>query len=130
MSCAHGTGVICSNCFQPGVRYSTSDTVFIPNPDGIMAIKKISKEELTEMYPQQEIRKTALLDELARLEHDQWCDWAKEIIDTEHISKERSERWLGVFRRDYSSLTIEEKYEDYKYAERVLWAVKKHLGIR
>lgn len=77
-----------------------------------------------------EKRKTELLDALAELEHKQWKDWALAILDSEYISKSRSERWLNLIDRGWSELSPDEKFKDYEYAEKVLWLLKKHLGIR
>lgn len=78
----------------------------------------------------QEKRKTDLLEELAKLEHDQWKSWALNLIDTEDLSRTRVERWKKTCFKSYNELTEEEKDQDRIWAEQVLWIVKKHMGIR
>lgn len=76
-----------------------------------------------------EKRKTELLEILAELEHEQWKSWALAILDTERISESRHRRWLECL-KPYHMLTEEQKEQDRVHAEKVLWAIKKHLGIR
>lgn len=60
-----------------------------------------------------------LIDKLAALEHEQWMSWAKSILKSEDISKERAERWKELF-VPYDELTEEMKEEDRKWAQKVL----------
>jgi len=60
-----------------------------------------------------------LIEKLAALEHEQWMQWAKDILKTEDINKERTERWEELF-VPYAELTEEMKEEDRKWARRVL----------
>lgn len=76
-----------------------------------------------------EKRRTELLEALAEIEHEQWKSWVLNIMDTEEISKGRSERWIRLC-RSYNDLSEEEKDMDRIWAEKVLWAVKKYLGIK
>lgn len=81
--------------------------------------------------PVTEVRKTDLLEDLAALEHEQWRKWAYELIDTEQLSRSRVDRWLKILQLSgYQNLPEEMKERDREWAERVLWIVKKHLGIR
>lgn len=83
------------------------------------------------MQAQTEKRKTDLLEELAALEHEQWKSWALSIIDTEEISKARATRWLDIIKKGgYTNLTEAQKDQDREWAEKVLFIVKKHLGIK
>ncbi len=78
----------------------------------------------------QEKRKTDFLEALAELEHTQWWEWSTTLVDhEEHISKSRIERWSKLW-RPYRELSEEEKDLDRVWAEKVLWVVKKHLGIK
>lgn len=79
--------------------------------------------------PVEEKRKTELLEALAELEHRQWMDWSLTLVDTEDISLERRDRWRQLW-KPYSELTEEEKHQDRRYAEDILWVIKKHMGIR
>lgn len=78
----------------------------------------------------QEKRRTELLEDLARLEHEQWKSWAYNIIDTENLSKERTSRWLAIGKKEWHELSDLEKHKDLEWAERVLWIIKKHMGIK
>lgn len=60
-----------------------------------------------------------LIEKLAALEHEQWMQWAKDILKTEDIHKERAERWEELF-ISYDELTEEMKEEDRKWARKVL----------
>lgn len=63
--------------------------------------------------------KEELIEKLAALEHEQWMQWAKDILKTEEINKERAERWEKLF-VPYDELTEEMKEEDRKWARKVL----------
>ena len=60
-----------------------------------------------------------LIEQLAALEHEQWTQWAKGILETEDINKERVERWEELF-VPYNELTEEMKEEDRKWARKAL----------
>lgn len=77
-----------------------------------------------------EKRKTKLLEALAKLEHKQWRDWALTLIDNENLSDLRCRRWINIIARGWDELSDEEKFKDYEYAERVLWIIKEHLGLK
>lgn len=77
-----------------------------------------------------EKRHTGLLDELAKLEHEQWKSWVLNIIDTENITPERTKRWLDLVERGWGGFTEEERDKDREWAERVLWIIQRHMGIK
>jgi hypothetical protein len=56
---------------------------------------------------------------LAELEHDQWIEWAKNIIKSENISADRVERWKALF-IPYSELSEEMKDLDRDWAKKAL----------
>lgn len=85
---------------------------------------------MSENQPVREARKLELLTALAKLEHEQWKSWALTILDTEEISKARAARWLDLINSGWDNLTEEEKFKDYEWAERVLWEIHKHMGMR
>lgn len=60
-----------------------------------------------------------LIEKLAALEHEQWVFWAKDILKTEDINKERADQWEKLF-VPYDELTEEMKEEDRKWARKVL----------
>lgn len=81
--------------------------------------------------PCTEARKTALLEDLAALEHEQWKAWSMDILDTEKICEPRAKRWLEIYKYGgYRNLPEDLKDKDREWAERILWIVKKHLGIK
>jgi len=65
-----------------------------------------------------------LREKLAELEHKQWMHWAKNILDTENISKERKRRWKKYF-CDYKDLPEDIKDQDRIWADKVLETFKK-----
>lgn len=64
-----------------------------------------------------------LIENLAELEHEQWMDWAKSIIKTENISKERVKRWKTLFIK-FKNLSEEMKNLDREWAKKVLKILK------
>lgn len=66
---------------------------------------------------------TSLREKLSELEHNQWCEWSKNLSKTETIDAERLERWKKLW-KPYSELTEEEKDQDRVYADRVLATLK------
>ena len=65
-----------------------------------------------------------VVEKLAALEHDQWMDWAKNILETEEITAERAERWKDLF-IPYNELSEEMKELDREWARKVLKIVGK-----
>ncbi len=63
------------------------------------------------------------LEELAKLEHNQWVKWSKSIAESETISKKRLLRWKKL-RVSYETLTEKEKERDRKWARKVLQRIK------
>ncbi len=58
-------------------------------------------------------------EKLADLEHEQWCEWSKDIAENEKISKERNGRWNKLW-IPYQELSETEKESDRKYADKVI----------
>jgi len=70
----------------------------------------------------------SLVDALATIEHEQWMEWAKALLETEPgISKERTDRWKRFFCR-YEDLPEEVKELDRKWAKRVLKVIQQRLA--
>lgn len=65
-------------------------------------------------------KKVELIEKLAELEHKQWWDWAKDILKTENITKERAKRWEEESFKPYKDLTEEQKDMDREWARKVL----------
>lgn len=63
--------------------------------------------------------KNSLLEKLAKLEHMQWMNWAKNLIKTEQLSKERITKWEGYF-IPYNELPEAIKELDRNYARKIL----------
>lgn len=63
--------------------------------------------------------KVELVKRLAALEHEQWMFWAKEILKSENISKERAARWEKLF-VPYDELDAADKKDDTEWVRRVL----------
>lgn len=67
-----------------------------------------------------------ILEALSRLEHEQWMEWAQEILDTEDISHERRVRWQADC-VPYEQLPESRKKLDRPYARKVLDILQKEL---
>lgn len=68
----------------------------------------------------------ALLEELAKLEHDQWVAWSKDIAKTESITKARAERWKKLW-CPYDKLLEDDKDKDREWARKALRIMRKHM---
>ena len=64
--------------------------------------------------------KMELIEKLAELEHQQWWDWAKNILETEDITEERVKRWKENSFKPYKDLSEEQKDMDREWARKVL----------
>ena len=74
------------------------------------------------VFEQQLKGKEALLDleRLAALEHKQWAEWARTLMEKEPaISPERKERWQRLLNISYEMLTEEEKEQDRVWARKI-----------
>ena len=60
-----------------------------------------------------------LLEILAELEHQQWMNWAKSLMDKEDLSNEIVEKWNSYF-VPYTQLPEEIKELDRVYARKVI----------
>lgn len=58
-------------------------------------------------------------EKIAALEHEQWIQWAKTLIEKEELSLERINRWKQLF-VPYSELSEEMKDFDREWADKVL----------
>jgi hypothetical protein len=68
-----------------------------------------------------------LREELAKLEHEQWELWSKDIAEQENISKERLDRWKKCWKK-YDKLNEDAKEDDRKWADKVLNIINKYKG--
>lgn len=61
-----------------------------------------------------------LIDRIAEIEHRQWMQWAKTLLEKEPgISEERRKRWESLF-VDFDELSEEWKEYDREWARHVL----------
>jgi hypothetical protein len=68
-----------------------------------------------------------LIDRLADIEHRQWIQWAKTLLEKEPgISEERRKRWESLF-CEYKDLSEEWKEYDREWARRMLREVRLQL---
>lgn len=65
-----------------------------------------------------------VIEKLADLEHKQWMSWAKNILSSEDINKERAKRWKQLF-VPYKNLTEEMKELDREWARKALKIINK-----
>lgn len=68
-----------------------------------------------------------ILEALSRIEHEQWMEWAQEILDTEDISPERRLRWQADF-VPYEQLPESRKKLDRPYARKALEVLQQELS--
>lgn len=91
-------------------------------------IKIVSKNYI-ELFSQLKLAKKLLnknlLEELSKIEHDQWIEWSKSV--SSEVSDERKERWEKYW-VPYDDLSEEVKEQDRVYARKVLDVVNKHTG--
>jgi hypothetical protein len=73
-----------------------------------------------------EEQKTKLLEELSQLEHKQWVEWAKSILEKEDISEETQKRWKKDF-IPYVDLPEEIKRLDRPFARKSLKVFEEFL---
>lgn len=71
----------------------------------------------------------SLRELLAVIEHEQWVQWAKEIMFSEPISKGRKDRWADYF-KPYQLLPEEVKEQHRKWADKALQTISKRLPKR
>jgi len=76
-----------------------------------------------------ENKRKKLIEELSKLEHDQWMGWAKNILKTEDITKERQVRWEEDSFKPYKDLTEEQKDMDREWADKVMKIVDKYMEL-
>lgn len=69
------------------------------------------------------------LEEIARLEHIQWMNWANSIIETNGLTEERKERWKKLM-VSYWDLSERYKEEDRIYARKVFEIIKEERRSR
>jgi hypothetical protein len=69
-----------------------------------------------------------LIDTLATIEHQQWMQWARTLMEKEGaLSEERKERWRGLM-VPYEELSEEWKEYDREWARKVLEVIKDQLS--
>lgn len=92
----------------------------------VLHIGGIYKRELEALRSTNSPDWNALREELAALEHQQWCTWAQSLMKSEKLSPERCDRWLGIM-GNYSTLPEHVKDQDRAWADLVLAVVRKAL---
>lgn len=81
------------------------------DPRGLEAFRIPSPDEAVEV--------------LAEVEHDQWVEWSKTIVQQEKISEERTERWARYW-RPYAELSADVQEHDRVWARRALAALERY----
>jgi len=66
-----------------------------------------------------------LVEDVAKLEHEQWIAWSGNIAKTEAITPARLYRWKMLW-RPYSELTEAEKDQVREWAHKVLSLIQNH----
>ena len=70
-----------------------------------------------------------LREQLAELEHEQWCNWSRSVAESEMIAPERLEAWKRRW-VPYSEFSEADKDMDREYADRVLDLLVAKPGAR
>jgi hypothetical protein len=65
---------------------------------------------------------TPLRERLAALEHEQWANWTRYLLD--HLTPEDVERWRRQIDTPYEQLSEAEKQSDREWADRVLELIR------
>lgn len=65
------------------------------------------------------IDKNTLIEKLAELEHDQWVEWSKNLVEKETLSPNRVTRW-SLYWVPYSQLPEKVKEQDRVWARKAL----------
>jgi len=66
------------------------------------------------------------IEELSKLEHQQWTEWAGSLMEKENLSEERCERWRQ-FMVPYDQLPEDVKEFDRVWARRAAAIILKYL---
>lgn len=72
-------------------------------------------------------RHAPLRERLAEMEHEQWCEWSRNLAGTETLAPERLAAWRSRW-VPYAELSEADKDLDREYADRVL-EVLRESGI-
>ncbi len=64
-------------------------------------------------------KRKEIREELAELEHEQWIEWARSLMERENLSLDRVERWNKLM-IPYLQLTEEQKDQDRIWADKSL----------
>lgn len=94
-----------------------------------MNLKAVLKAQVgREYFRENEVLKISnkeLLEELSKIEHDQWIEWSKSV--SSEVSDERRKRWKKYW-VEYEDLSEEVKEQDRVYARKILDVINKHTG--
>lgn len=114
----------CWNCGVPiGPEYVVEEIPEVdPNSDSLDDLWTWD-EAVAELV---EKRRTALLERLAELEHEQWMAWAKTLMETEQISEQRKQRWQQYI-VPYTELSEDVKEYDREWARKAVEIVNEWL---
>ncbi len=102
-------GELQCNCFLPPIDFlrDTPEEIELKIPIHYAQLAKVQRT------------RPELREALAELEHEQWIEWAKNLIKRESLSLERIERWNKLM-IPYSQLTEEQKDQDRIWADKCL----------
>lgn len=65
-----------------------------------------------------------LIENLARLEHEQWISWASHLKESENLSEDRVKRWEEEWFVPYDQLSEEMKEHDRRWARQIVEYIK------
>jgi hypothetical protein len=61
-----------------------------------------------------------MIEDLAELEHQQWCHWTKYFLDSMENGFSDFDKWRKQSKTKYKDLSEEDKEKDRKWARKVL----------
>lgn len=73
---------------------------------------------ITKPNPTTNQNKNKLLEKLAELEHEQWIEWTRYML--QNLTEENIVRWKKQIGCSYSNLPNDEKWSDRRWAKKVL----------
>lgn len=86
--------------------------------------KGLGEKRLKALREALKTRMGSKIEQLAKLEHEQWTAWAKEVSKTEKIKPKRKARWKKHF-VPYAKLPAKGKNQDRKWAQKVIDIMEK-----
>jgi hypothetical protein len=66
-------------------------------------------------------------EDFAELEHKQWTEWSKDLMQKEKLSSSRIERWKRLQTTPYKDLSEKEKDDDRRFVKKIFDIIDEEL---